>query len=110
MNYSFYQIIISILIPLYFPVILTQLVFMFQTKKLKERIILGVTATIMIIGFPAILKNCQQYVMGYFSGLPEVAPKSLEIIATLLVVAIIAYIHMVIQVEKLNKELEAFSH
>ena len=72
MDLLLHKIIISIFITVYMPMTLTYYIFMFKEKGWRNRFCNGLVGTALLVNLPNVIKNYQQYVMGHFSGLPEV--------------------------------------
>lgn len=72
MDMLFNQIIVFILVAIYFPLIMGEIVAIIIDKDLINRIRYIFVLIILIITFPSVIKHYQQYLMGHFSGLPKV--------------------------------------
>ena len=88
MDMLFNQIIVFILTAIYFPLIIGEIVAIVIDKDLTNRIGYGIVLTILITTFPRVIRNYQQYLMGHFSGLPEVITNG-QTISNILTVAVI---------------------
>ena len=89
MELLFHQIIVFMLTAIYFPLIMGEIVVIITDKDLFNRIGYGVVLALLIITFPKVIKNYQQYLMGHFSGLPELITRSQTISNTITVVMIL---------------------
>ena len=88
MDLLFHQIAVFILMMIYVPVTMVHTIFMIKEKGWLNRICYVVIASSLIINLPNVIKNYQQYLMGHFSGLPEVITKSQLIADTVVMVTV----------------------
>ena len=97
MDYLFHQIIVFIVMMIYVPVSMAYTIFMIKEKGWFNRICCVVMTSSLIINLPYVIRNYQQYLMGHFSGLPEVITKGQlvadTVIMIVLTLVIISYIH-----------------
>ena len=88
MDYLFHQITVFILMMIYVPVAITHTIFMIKEKGWLNRICYVIMSSCLIINLPNIVKNYQQYLMGHFSGLPEVITKGQLIADTVVMIVL----------------------
>lgn len=72
MDLLFHQITIFILMMIYVPLIMSHIMYMIKENRWSSRLCYGVISIGLIVNFPNIIENYQQYLMGHFCGLPEV--------------------------------------
>jgi len=72
MDYQFHQVVVFILTAIYIPMIMANTILMIKEKGWRYHLCYGIIAMGLIANLPSVIKNYQQYLMGHFSGLPEV--------------------------------------
>lgn len=101
MDYLFHQITAFILMMLYVPVTMAHTIFMIKEKGFLNRLCYVIVASSLIVNLPNVIKNYQQYLMGHFSGLPEVILTRQLIADTIVMIVmplvIISYIYVKIR-------------
>lgn len=104
MDYQFHQITVFIVMMVYVPASMAYTIFMIKEKGCFNVICHAVMALCIIINLPNVIKNYQQYLMGHFSGLPEVITKSQLIADTIILIVltlvIISYIYVKIRIKR----------
>lgn len=101
MDYLFHQIIVFIVMMIYVPVSMAYIISISKEKGWLNRICCMAMSSCLIVNLPYVIKNYQQYLMGHFSGLPEVITKGQLIVNTVimivLILVIISYIYVKIR-------------
>jgi len=72
MDYQFHQTIVFILMAIYVPLIMTNFILMVKGKNKSDYLCYGLITIGLIFSLPSLMQRYQQYLMGYFSGLPEI--------------------------------------
>lgn len=101
MDLLFHQIIVFIVMMVYVPVSMAYIIYISKEKGWLNRICCVVMSSCLIINLPNVIKNYQQYLMGHFSGFPEVITKGQLIADTVVMIVltlvIISYIYVKIR-------------
>lgn len=91
MDYQFHQVTVFAIMGVYIPAIIIYIICMIKEKGWSNRLCYGFIVTGLTLNLPNVVKNYQQYLMGHFSGLPEVISKA-QLVADTVVMIIVTLV------------------